>query len=113
MFFMANNITETSGEGEAVIAANEAVRERKKATLLSEVGPEVSGTLVNLLAPKKDVPFKDILKGTLTQHLRNRWKLQIRHQKQNEKICEYIVALKNVTLEPFLTAHYATDLFVG
>ena len=122
MFFMANNITKTS-DGEAMIAANEAVRERKKAILLMEVGPEEYGTLVNLLAPKKakDVPFKDILKKLEEQfnptplEIAESYKFGTRYQKEN--ICEYIVALKNLTLHcnfgTFLDRAIATDLFVG
>ena len=39
MFFTANNIVETMGEGRA--AANQLVAKRKRAVFLTEVGPEV------------------------------------------------------------------------
>ena len=51
MFFTANNIVETTGEGSA--AANQLVANRKRAIFLTEVGPEVYSTLSNLLAPAK------------------------------------------------------------
>jgi len=60
MLFTANNIVETMGEGSA--AANRVVANRKRAILLTEVGPEVYSTLSNLLAPAKpkDTQFTDI-----------------------------------------------------
>ncbi|XP_078268847.1 uncharacterized protein LOC144600828 [Rhinoraja longicauda] len=94
MFFMANNITVTSGEGEVVAVTNKAVRERIKAILLTEIGPEVYGTLVNILAPikAKDVPFSDIIKK-LEEHFNPKpleiaesYKFGTRNQKQNETI---------------------------
>ena len=51
MFFTANNIVETAGEGSA--AANKLVANRKRAIFLTEVGPEVYSTPSNLLAPAK------------------------------------------------------------
>ena len=106
MFFKANNIVETSGEGETVTATNNAVHERMKAILLTEIGAEVYGTLVNLLAPKKakDVPFQDVV-DKLKEHFNPKpleiaesYKFGTRNQKQSETISEYIVALKNLTL---------------
>ena len=60
MFFTANNIVETTGEGSD--AANRLVANRKRAIFLTEVGPEVYSTLSNFLAPAKpkDVPFTNI-----------------------------------------------------
>ena len=55
MFFTANNIVETTGEGSA--AANQVVANTKRAIFLTEVGPEVYSTLSNLLAPANS-PFK-------------------------------------------------------
>ena len=43
MFFTANNIVETTGEGS--IQANRVVADRKRAIFLTEVGPEVYSTL--------------------------------------------------------------------
>lgn len=62
MFFTANNIVETTGEGSA--AANQLVANRKRAIFLTEVGPEVYSTLSNLLAPAKpkDTLFTDIVR---------------------------------------------------
>ena len=59
MFFTANNIVETTGEGST--QANRVVAERKRAIFLTEVGAEVYSTLSNLLAPTKpkDTPFVD------------------------------------------------------
>ena len=61
MFFTANNIVETTGEGSA--AANQVVANRKRAIFLTEVGLEVYSTLSNLLAPAKpkDTQFTDIV----------------------------------------------------
>ena len=62
MFFTANNIVETTGEGST--QANRVVAERKRAIFLTEVGAEVYSTLSNLLAPTKpkDTPFVDIVR---------------------------------------------------
>ena len=62
MFFTANNIVETTGEGSA--AATQVVANRKRAIFLTEVGPEVYSTLSNLLAPTKpkDTQFTDIVR---------------------------------------------------
>ena len=51
MFFIANGITEVDGEDH--VAANAAVRERKCAIFLTEIGPEVYATLSNLLVLAK------------------------------------------------------------
>ena len=47
MFFTANNIVQTTGEGST--QANRVVAERKRAIFLTEVGAEVYSTLSNLL----------------------------------------------------------------
>ena len=62
MFFTANNIVETTGEGST--QANRVVAERKRPIFLTEVGAEVYSTLSNLLAPTKpkDTPFVDIVR---------------------------------------------------
>ena len=62
MFFTANNIVETTGEGSA--AANQVVANRKCAIFLTEVGAEVYSTLSNLLVPTKpkDTQFTDIVR---------------------------------------------------
>ncbi|CAH3152306.1 unnamed protein product [Porites lobata] len=70
MFFTANNIVETTGEGST--QANRVVAERKRPIFLTEVGAEVYSTLTvflpcplsNLLAPTKpkDTPFVDTVR---------------------------------------------------
>ena len=63
MFFTANNIVETTGEGST--QANRVVADRKRAIIfLTEVGPVVYSTLSNLLAPAKpkDTSFTDIVR---------------------------------------------------
>ena len=62
MFFTANNIVETTGEGSA--QANRVVADRKRAIFLPEVGTEVYSTLSDLLAPAKlkDTSFTDIVR---------------------------------------------------
>mgnify|MGYP001793494467 CR=1 FL=1 len=66
MFFTANNIIESTGEGS--IQANQVVANRKRAIFLTEVGPEVYSTLSNLLAPAKP---KDRHLQTLSRSWRN------------------------------------------
>ena len=67
MFFTANNIVETTGEGST--QANRVVAERKRPIFLTEVGAEVYSTLSNLLAPvkPKDTPFTEIV-SALEKH---------------------------------------------
>ena len=62
MFFTANNIVETTGEGST--QTNRVVADRKRAMFLTEVGPEVYSTLSNLLPPAKpkDTSFTDIVR---------------------------------------------------
>ena len=62
MFFTANNIVETTGEGST--QTNRVVADRKRAIFLTELGPEVYSTLSNLLAPAKakDTSFTDIVR---------------------------------------------------
>ena len=45
MFFMANNIVESTGQG--IEQANQVVANRKRAIFLTEVGPELYSTLSN------------------------------------------------------------------
>ncbi|XP_078353369.1 uncharacterized protein LOC144638095 [Oculina patagonica] len=104
MFFLANNIREETGEGNE--DANLAVRERKRAIFLTEIGPEAYSTLSNLLVPAKprDTPFADIVKA-LERHY-NPAPLEIaesfhfgtRHQKPGEPISDFIVALKKLSI---------------
>ena len=76
MFFTANNIVETTGEGST--QANRVVAERKRAIFLTEVGAEVYSTLSNLLAPTKpkDTPFVDIVR-VLQKHYNRSKPLEI------------------------------------
>ena len=99
LFFMANNIIETSQNAEAI-------KERKKAILLTEIGPEMYLTLTNLLAPRKpkDASFDDII-DKLKSHfdpkpleIAESYKFGTRNQKQGETVGEFIIALKNLSL---------------
>ena len=76
MFFTANNIVETTGEGST--QANRVVAERKRAIFLTEVGAEVYSTLSNLLTPTKpkDTPFVDIVR-VLQKHYNRSKPLEI------------------------------------
>ena len=76
MFFTANNIVETTGEGST--QANRVVAERKRPIFLTEVGAEVYSTLSNLLAPTKpkDTPFVDIVR-VLQKHYNRSKPLEI------------------------------------
>ena len=104
MFFTANNIVETTGEGSA--AANQLVANRKRAIFLTEVGPEVYSTLSNLLAPAKpkDTLFTDIVR-ILEKHY-NPKPLEIaqsfhfgtRNQKSEESVSDYVLALKKLAV---------------
>lgn len=104
MFFLANNILETPGEDNE--ANNLVVRARKRAIFLTEIGAEVYSTLSNLLLPAKpkDTPFADIVTA-LERHY-NPAPLEIaesfhfgtRHQKPDESISDYIVALKKLSI---------------
>ncbi|XP_063955562.1 uncharacterized protein K02A2.6-like [Lytechinus pictus] len=99
LFFMANNIVETSQNAEFV-------KERKKAILLTEIGTEIYVTLANLLAPSKpkDATFDDII-DKLKNHfdpkpleIAESYKFGTRNQKQGETVGEFIIALKNLSL---------------
>ena len=104
MFFMANNIMEETGEGKE--EANLAVANRKRAIFLTEIGPDAYSTLSNLLVPKKakDTLFADIVKA-LEKHynpapleIAERFHFGTRYQKQDESICDVIVALKKLSI---------------
>ena len=71
MFFTANNVVETTGEGST--QANRVVAERKRPIFLTEVGAEVYSTLSNLLAPTKpkDTPFGDTVR-VLEKHYKSK-----------------------------------------
>ena len=75
MFFTANNIVETTGEGST--QTNRVVADRKRAIFLTKVGPEVYSTLSNLLAPAKpkDTSFTDIVRVLENTTIRSRLKL--------------------------------------
>ena len=100
MFFTANNIVETTGEGST--QTNRLVADRKRA----EVGPEVYSTLSNLLAPAKpkDTSFTDIVR-VLEKHY-NPKPLEIaqsfhfgtRNQKSGESISDYVLALRRLAV---------------
>ena len=104
MFFTANNIVTTTGEGSA--ATNLVVANRKRAIFLTEVGPEVYTTLSNLLAPTKpkDVSFTNIVE-VLEKHY-NPKPLEIaqsfhfgtRNQKSEESVGDYVLALKRLAV---------------
>ncbi|XP_068707224.1 uncharacterized protein [Montipora foliosa] len=104
MFFTANNIVETTGEGS--VAANQLVANRKRAIFLTEVGPEVYSTLSNFLAPAKpkDTLFTDIVR-ILEKHY-NPKPLEIaqsfhfgtRNQKSEESVSDYVLALKKLAV---------------
>ena len=104
MFFTANNIVESTGEGSA--QANQVVANRKRAIFLTEVGPEVYSTLSNLLAPAKpkDTSFADIVK-ILEKHY-NPKPLEIaqsfhfgtRKQESGESISDYVLALRRLAV---------------
>lgn len=104
MFFTANNIVTTTGEGSA--ATNLVVANRKRAIFLTEVGPEVYTTLSNLLAPTKpkDVSFTNIVE-VLEKHY-NPKPLEIaqsfhfgtRNQKSEESVSDYVLALKRLAV---------------
>ena len=117
MFFTANNIVTTTGEGSA--ATNLVVANRKRAIFLTEVGPEVYTTLSNLLAPTKpkDVSFTNIVE-VLEKHY-NPKPLEIaqsfhfgtRNQKSEESVSDYVLALKRLAVHcnygEFLNRAYA------
>ena len=96
MFFTANNIVETTGEGST--QANRVVADRKRAIFLTEVGPEVYSTL------SKDTSFTDIVR-VLEKHY-NPKPLEIaqsfhfgtRNQKSGESISDYVLALKRLAV---------------
>nr|XP_054759939.1 uncharacterized protein K02A2.6-like [Lytechinus pictus] len=99
LFFMANNIVETSQNAEFV-------KERKKAILLTEIGTKIYVTLANLLARSKpkDATFDDII-DKLKNHfdpkpleIAESYKFGTRNQKQGETVGEFIIALKNLSL---------------
>ena len=104
MFFTANNIVESTGEGSA--QANQVLANRKRAIFLTEVGPEVYSTLSNLLAPAKpkDTPFADIV-IILEKHY-NPKPLEIaqsfhfgtRKQESRESISDYVLALRRLAV---------------
>ena len=104
MFFTANNIVETTGEGSTQV--NRVVAERKRAIFLTEVGAEVYSTVSNLLAPvkPKDTPFTEIV-SALEKHY-NPKPLEIaqsfhfgtRSQKLGESIGDYVLALKKLAI---------------
>ena len=104
MFFTANNIVETTGEGSA--ANNQLVANRKRAIFVTEVGPEVYSTLSNLLAPAKpkDTLFTDIVQ-ILEKHY-NPKPLEIaqsfhfgtQNQKSEESVGDYVLALKKLAV---------------
>ena len=104
MFFSANNILETMGEGSA--QANRVVADRKRAIFLTEVGPEVYSTLSNLLAltKPKGTSFIDIVR-VLEKHY-NPKPLEIaqsfhfgtRNQTPGESISGYVLALKKLVV---------------
>ena len=104
MFFTANNIVETMGEGST--QTNRVVADRKRAIFLTEVGPEVYSTLSNLLAPanSKDTSFTDIV-HLLEKHY-NPKPLEIaqsfhfgtRNQKSGESISDYVLALRRLAV---------------
>lgn len=99
LFFTANNIIETD-------ANDTATRNRKKAILLTEIGPETYAVLGNLLAPlkPKDCSFADII-SKLKAHfdpkpseIAESYKFGTRTQKAGETISDFIVALKNLSI---------------
>ena len=104
MFFTANNIVDTTGEGST--QANRVVAERKRTIFLTEVGAEIYSTLSNLLAPvkPKDTPFTEIV-SALEKHY-NPKPLEIaqsfhfgsRNQKLGESIGDYVLALKKLAI---------------
>ncbi|XP_068697605.1 uncharacterized protein [Montipora foliosa] len=104
MFFTANNIVETTGEGST--QANRVVAERKRAIFLTEVGAEVYSTVSNLLAPvkPKDTPFTEIV-STLEKHynpkpleIAQSFHFSTRNQKLGESIGDYVLALKKLAI---------------
>ena len=106
MFFTANNIEETTGEGS--FQANQVVIGRKRAIFLTEVGPEVYATLSNLLAPAKPKPkdtlFTDIVR-VLEKHydpkpleIAHSFYFGTRNQTAGESIGDYILALKKLAV---------------
>ena len=104
MFFTANNIVETGGEGSA--EANRVVADRKRAIFLTEVGPEVYSTLSNLLAPSKpkDTSFTDIVRVLEKDYnpkpleISHSFHFGTRNQKPGEPISDYVLALKKVAV---------------
>ena len=105
MFFTANNIVETTGEGSA--AANQVVANRKRAIFLTEVGPEVCSTPnSHLLAPAKpkDTQFTDIVR-ILEKHynpklleLAQSFHFGTQSQKSEESVSDYVLALKRLAV---------------
>ena len=99
LFFIANNIVEASG-------SDTATRERKKAILLTEIGPENYAIISHLLAPAKprDSSFDDII-AKLKDYfdpkpleIAESYKFGTRNQKNGETVGEFIVSLKNLSL---------------
>ena len=88
-FFIANDITDAP---------------KKRAVLLSGIGPSTYSVLRNLMTP--DVPSSktyDELKGTLSAHFKpktlviaERFRFYKRNQHENESISDYIVELKKL-----------------
>ena len=104
MFFTANNIVESTGEGSA--QANQVLANRKRAIFLTEVGPEVYSTLSNLLAPAKpkDTPFADIVE-ILEKHynpkpleIAQSFHFSTRKQESRESISDYVLALRRLAV---------------
>ena len=107
MFFTANNIVETTGEGST--QANRIVAERKPAIFLTEVGAEVYSTLSNLLAPTKPkhTLFLDIVR-VLKKHynpkpleIEQSFHFRTRNQKSGESFGDYVLALKRLDYGEF------------
>ena len=93
MFFTANNIIETTGEGST--QANRVAAERKRAIFFTEVGAEVYSTLINVLAPTKpkDTPFVGIIR-VLEKHYIPKplesFHFGTRNQKSGESVWDYV-----------------------
>ena len=104
MFFMANNIFETTGEGST--QANRVVAERKQAMFLTEVGAKLYSTLSNLLAPTKPkaTRFVDTVR-VLKKHynpklleIARSFHFGTRNQKSGEFVGDYVLALKKLAV---------------
>ena len=92
---------------EQFLAANEVADDKKVPVFLSVVGPTAYGVLKNLLQPAlpKDKDYK-----TITEALKNhyhpkpiviseRFKFHKRNQKEGEKVNDYVVTLKKLSMD--------------